>query len=304
MNGFPKRTDTHIKETDSWKILRNNIPSEWLIREVSERDYGIDCYIELVNTDKEVTGDLLSGQLKGTERLDWLVGDDGTKEATFSGIKAETIHYWMNLPVPVFLFVADLTERTLYFAPVKQQVRRQYRNYLNQKSISFSLSHDCNFSPGADLCRFLAAYFLEKSHNTFVSALRTLFVHWDRYLEFIQYMQGLDLFLGAEPEQELMFLHIYLTLQTLSTLLAIDWPLESLADIIKKDRETWKDPYYMFHYQTFTDILPTIESKFFQIIQKTRDRITRTEKEYWKRTDLILYRAAERLEYLKPGYTA
>ena len=291
---LPKRIDQHVKESDSWKILHNHIPPEWIIREVTERDYGVDCYIELVNTDKEITGDLLSGQLKGTERIDWHVNDHGTKEATFSGIKTETIHYWMNLPVPVFLFVADLTERTLYFAPVKQQVRRQYTNYLNQKSISFSLSHDCNFTPDTGLLRFVVAYFLEKSHNTFVSSLRTLFVHSDRYLEFIQDMQGLDLFLGAEPEEELMFIHIYVMLQTLSTLLAIDWPLESLADIIKTDRETWKDSY-IFHYKTFDDILPTMEPVFFHIIHRSRDLITQTEKDYWRHVDLILYRKAEAL---------
>ena len=129
---FPKRIDTHIKESDSWKILKNNIPARWIIREVSERDYGIDCYIELINRDNEVAGDLLSGQLKGTERIEWRKKKDGNEEATFSGINIETINYWMNLPVPVFLLVADLNDRNVFFAPVKQQVRSQYSKYRKQ----------------------------------------------------------------------------------------------------------------------------------------------------------------------------
>lgn len=301
---YPKRIDKHVKESDSWKILQNHIPPEWIIREVTERDYGIDCYIELINTDHEITGDLLSGQLKGTKRLNWRVNDEGKKKATFSGIKIETVRYWMNLPVPVFLFVADLTERSLYFAPVKQQVRRQYSKYLEQASLSFVLSDYSDIGTHMGLCSFLSQYFSEKLHADFVSAVRTVFVHWHRYIEFIQGMQHLDPFLGSEPEEDLLFFHIYQTLRVLSSVLFIDWDIESLVTIIEKDREIWKDSYAMFHYQTFSDILPAIESKFFQIIQETRIQITDTEKEYWKRTDLLLYRMAESLDYLKPGYTA
>jgi len=303
MNGFPKRTDTHIKESDSWKIFRNHIPARWIIREVSERDYGIDCYIELVNNDGEVAGDLLSGQLKGTDNIEWREKENGKKEATFSGVKAETIHYWMNLPVPVFLLVADLSDRNLYFAPVKQQVRSQYSKFRNQESMSFSLLNLCNIGTDIGLALFVVHYYMEKSHTDFVSALRTVFIHWQTYLEFIQGMQHLDCFMEAEPYEELQFIHIYQTLNILSKSLCIDWNVESLGNIIKKDRERWEESSCMFHYLTFTEILPAIESMFFQIIQKTRDRITRIEKEYWKCKDLILYRIAKDLEYLKPGYT-
>lgn len=302
MKKFPKRPDTHIKESDSLKIFKSHLPAEWIIREMSERDYGIDCYIELVGRNKQVTGDLLSVQLKGTGSVKWRGKEDEKKKATFSGIKIETINYWMNLPIPVFLLVADLNERNLYFAPVKQQVRSKYSKYRKQKSMSFSLSHYCNIGTETGLAFFVAHYLIEKFHANFVSALRTVFVHWQRYLEFIQGMQYLDCFLLAEPDEELLFIHIYLTLKVLCRSLGIDWKIESLVDIIKKDFEMWKDSYYL-HYQTFTEILPTIESIFFQVIQKSRDRITKTEKEFWKSTDMILYRMAENLDYLKPGYT-
>lgn len=300
---LPKRLDTHIKESDSWKILQNKIPAEWIIREVSERDYGIDCYIELVNRDNEVTGDLLSGQLKGQEKIEWQEKQDNSKEATFSGIKMETIHYWMNLPVPVFLLVADLGKRDLFFAPIKQQVRSQYSKYLNQKSMSFSLINSFQFGTDIGLVAFLAHYFREKFHNKFVSDLRTILVHWQHYLEFIQGMQQLDFFMGAEPDEELLFIHIYQTCQTLCQLLFIDWNIDSLKDILKKDQETWKDSYYMLHYKTFTEVLPAIETKFFQIIEKARIRITETEEEYWSRLDPILYEMTKNLDHLKHGYT-
>nr|MBC8218414.1 DUF4365 domain-containing protein [Planctomycetota bacterium] len=220
---FPKRSDTHIKESDSWKILKSRCPAEWIIREVSERDYGIDCYIELVNRDNEVTGDLLSVQLKGTDNIKWRVINEEMKEATFSGLAAETIHYWMNLSVPVFLFVADLNSRNVYFAPVKKQVRSQYSKYLNQDSMSFTLTNVFQLGNTLGNISFRAHYSEERSHNRFIADIRMLLVHWQRYLEFIQDYQCLDLFLGAEPDEELLFVHIYETLYTLSQCLFLDW---------------------------------------------------------------------------------
>ena len=135
---YPQRPSTHIKETASWKILQNSVPSEWMVRGVSERDYGVDCYIEMVGRDGSVRGDLLSIQLKGTESLNWKHNDkQKRREAKFSGIKIETINYWMNLAVPVFLCVAETSTKKLYFAPIKHQVRNQYKKYENQQSLSF-----------------------------------------------------------------------------------------------------------------------------------------------------------------------
>jgi Domain of unknown function (DUF4365) len=51
--------------------MHDRVPKEWIIRQVTERDYGVDCYIELPNTKGEVTGELLSVQLKGVSTLDW-----------------------------------------------------------------------------------------------------------------------------------------------------------------------------------------------------------------------------------------
>ena len=44
---YPNRVPTHIAETRSWKILYEQVPDEWIIRQVTERDYGIDCFVEL-----------------------------------------------------------------------------------------------------------------------------------------------------------------------------------------------------------------------------------------------------------------
>jgi hypothetical protein len=91
---FPKRPSAHITETESWKILQNSVPSLWMVRNISKRDYGIDCYMELVNNDNFVTRDLLTIQLKGKEKISWKQGSTKSRrEAKFSGIKMQTINY-------------------------------------------------------------------------------------------------------------------------------------------------------------------------------------------------------------------
>jgi hypothetical protein len=161
---LPKRPSAHIKETESWKILLNSVPSLWMFRDVSERNYGIDCYIKIVSNENTVTGDLLSAQLKGTENISGKNSKTkARREAKFTGIKIETINYWMNLPVPVFLFVAETSSNKLYFAPIKHQVRNQYSKYLKQGSLSFALSEEHSFADETGLLNFIICYIQEKT---------------------------------------------------------------------------------------------------------------------------------------------
>ena len=69
---LPERIDKHITETSSYKIFSCEIPDSWIIREVTERDYGIDCYIEVVNNRNEVTGDYTSNY--SVDKLKLLIG--------------------------------------------------------------------------------------------------------------------------------------------------------------------------------------------------------------------------------------
>ena len=40
---YPKRGEEHIKEIKSWAITVNKIPEDWIIRQLSERDCGVDA---------------------------------------------------------------------------------------------------------------------------------------------------------------------------------------------------------------------------------------------------------------------
>jgi hypothetical protein len=40
----------------SWRLLQAIAPKECIVGEISERDYGIDAYIELASKDGHITG--------------------------------------------------------------------------------------------------------------------------------------------------------------------------------------------------------------------------------------------------------
>ena len=132
---LPERVDKHITESSSFKIFSNNIPDSWIIREVTERDYGIDCYIELVNTKNQVTGELISIQLKGKQGIKW------TKDNyfTFSGINISTTNYWNRFPTPVFICLVDILSKNVFFCPVKSQIRQNFYDYAKQDKFSYRI---------------------------------------------------------------------------------------------------------------------------------------------------------------------
>ncbi|HEV8512316.1 MAG TPA: DUF4365 domain-containing protein [Cyclobacteriaceae bacterium] len=81
------RTYTHIIDTKAIKITLNSIPDHWVVRELTERDYGIDLMIEIfresdrVDKNKravyEATGHVCYLQIKGTNE-EILINDDET----------------------------------------------------------------------------------------------------------------------------------------------------------------------------------------------------------------------------------
>ena len=304
---FPKRTDEHIRESAAWRVLQSKAPSEWIIREVTERDYGVDAYVELATSSGNISGDLCSVQLKGCGTIHWKGGPESeTKRARSRGIKKSTLRYLMNLPVPVFLVVADLSTNKVYFTPIKKGVRDQYAKFCDkkQKSISFELQSFCELGTQlGDLC-FRVLYEREKTFGQFLDCLRELILHCREYYEFIVCTQGFDCFLCVEDDEQLTMLHIYRSCLLASRFLGLDWNVTDLAEALKKDRENWKDSSCLLHHMTLSQLLKELEPVFIEIIHKAQTLVTKQMKDYLAKTDYILYRSCEdiNVEQLKKGH--
>lgn len=113
------RTETHITETRSIKKLLNVLPDYWVVRELTERDYGTDLLVEIFDRYGEAgsyvaTGSVLNFQVKGTTtELDF-----NKTDSTFSfTLKISFLQYVQKFPSPFILALVDLskTEGEIYF---------------------------------------------------------------------------------------------------------------------------------------------------------------------------------------------
>lgn len=268
------------------------------MREVSERDYGIDCYIEIVWNGHQVTGDLCSLQSKGTQKVDWLQSPiNGSKKARLSGIDKSTINYWMGLPIPVFLVWADLESREVFWAPVKKQVRERYAEYLNdnQETMGFDFHPEFHLGTKQGDHLFVTEYTRERLQDRFLWSLTDLLVHHYEYISFMRKNQHRDCFMEVEIERELLFCHIYQTCQFMARCLGIEWQVVDLRDAYVSDSKEWNSPFGI-HELTLSRTLAELEPIFTNILLRAKDLIVQRESTYWKNCNGVLYKMCLQLK--------
>ncbi|MBN1398658.1 MAG: DUF4365 domain-containing protein [Bacteroidetes bacterium] len=280
---FPERVDKHITESSSFKIFSNNIPDSWIIREVTERDYGIDCYIELVNIKNQVTGELISIQLKGKQGINW------TKEDyfTFSGINIFTSNYWNRFPTPVFLCLVDIVSKEVFFCPVKSRIRQNYYDYAKQDKFSYRVNRIDKLEL-KDLSSFVTSYFQEKRIDDLERNLSTFISHYQQYQVFIGENIGRDCFMGVENDRVLYLKHFYNNLRFLCNFFNIDWNIEPLSDYFRRSQKNFGDDYTIYE-QEIDEVVTELDKKVTPIMLELKEHITNKEREYWMITDIHLF---------------
>jgi hypothetical protein len=283
---YPQRIDNHITETASYKTFSLNIPNNWIIRDVTERDYGIDCYVELVNEKNQVTGELISIQLKGVNDLEW------TQKGTynFSDVKISTTNYWRNFPTPVMLCVVDIKNEKVYFEPVKSAIRKSFLKYREQKSFSYKI-HKENELKLSCLQPFLNSYFQEKNIAIAENNIITFISMYGEYRSFFDSYYGRDLFLGIEVDRILTLKHIHNNLKFLCGYYNIAWDMEPLSHYFKESQKDFGDDYDLHeHYND--QIIDKLDPLMVPLLLAIRQQITVIEKEYFIANDLTLFNFA------------
>lgn len=113
---FPMRTLSHTTETASLVILQEQLPRLWMVR-IDKTDYSIDGEIEVVSESGSVEGNIIKFQIKGHEKLSFKA------QNILQQIRVTTINYWLEIPLPVILFVVDVIHRVIYWIDVKSYIR-------------------------------------------------------------------------------------------------------------------------------------------------------------------------------------
>jgi hypothetical protein len=102
---LPKRPEQHVTAERAVGAVINALPRTWIKRE-QQADYGIDLEVEIAN--EVVSGRIFKGQVKGRQSVRWT----GANTISVS-VRAETLSYWNQFPVPVILFLVDLATRSI-----------------------------------------------------------------------------------------------------------------------------------------------------------------------------------------------
>ena len=89
---LPHRPRSHVVGDSAINTLRAAVPQTWIVRDM-QSDYGIDCEIEVVTGQGDVSAAVVKAQVKGTA--------DPSKQSI--SIPIQTVRYWLALPVPVIL---------------------------------------------------------------------------------------------------------------------------------------------------------------------------------------------------------
>lgn len=283
---LPTRNEKHVTETSSYKIFSRKIPDHWIIREVSERDYGIDCYIELVNNQNQVTGELISVQLKGKQRIKW------TKDNsfTFSGIKISTTNYWMKFPTPVFICLVDLETEEVFYSSVKESVRRNFYSYIKQDTFSYKIYKKDRLEH-PNLKDFLFSYFSDKNWKNLEININTFLSNHARYKDFIGENVGRDCFMGVDIDRVLYLKVFYENIRFLCLNFKIEWKLKSISDYFSESQKAFGDAYDI-HEHYIDEIVTKLGELIPEVSLKIREHLTETESEYWHVKDPQLFNLA------------
>ncbi len=279
---MPNRPDQHITEDESFRIFRGKIPKHWILRDVRENDYGIDCYIEIVTNKHQVTGELISIQLKGKKEVKW--NKEG--KLAVSNVKISTTNYWNRFPVPVFICLIDTTKEEAFFLPVKKYIKQNFFEYAKQDQFTYYFDKD--FDMGRENMQlFISSYLREKHIDDFKESIITFVSHYEKYNEFVLENTGRDCFLGVGMGRVLFLKHFYQNLKFLIDFLGMEWELESIKEYHKKSQR-FGDDYYLYE-QEVDEIVTKLEEKLIPLLLKIRDVITISEKEYWLTMDIDMY---------------
>ena len=286
---FPKRPKPHIVETESFRLLQSLAPKEWIVRGPSERDYGIDLYIELVSKDAELTGQLMAIQIKAQKNIKWKPSDGVHRVSRSPSVKTTTATYWLNHSVPVFLFVADLSAQNIYFVAVQEEVRTKFDKLNSQNNISFKLSDRLDLTSEKGLAQLQWFYDRESLHEQFVFHITNLINQVEVFGDFIRINQNRDVFMDVEAAQHLQFRALHEACRMASLYLEQEWNVEPLSELYARDREEWKDRYCYLHEKTLDYALQKIEKLFPALVRRAMDLITDVQASYWQQKDPIFF---------------
>lgn len=282
---LPKRVPQHISETASFKLFASKIPDNWIIRDVTERDYGIDCYLELVNENNELSGELALVQLKSRKEIEWTLDDT----YTLYGIDIATSNYWFKFPVPVFIFLADITNQELFFVSVHYSIRRNFGEFVKQTTFNYKVKKSEKFEGKDGVFGFKFDFYYEYYRSQFENELLIFLSNLERNIEFIEEHSYQDYHLGVERMDLIYFELLHSNYQFLCTYFNVDNPIPKLREIKATSRKKFGDnASYELYEHDLSELSGKYQKLTIDLIKAMKDFL-HGELDFWLHTNQTVY---------------
>ncbi len=274
---FPQRSKNHILETASYKIFNNHIPNRWIVRELLERDYGVDALIEIVSDNNQVTGELISIQLKSSKNISF----DNSGKHRFYNVKKQTTNYWLNSDIPMFLLLIDETKELIYFKSIEDYVRRSYERYDKESNFYYDFYKNETFN----LPDFLKSYQLAKNLNEIEVELSSLNMFYNSFSSLYCNNIRRDFHMLVEDDDVLCkFQHATDVIKKMCHLLNIPWDLH-LIDLYVENNDigydAGYDEYYIYEYH-LTNYLIMLDKKLLEILKISKIFVCEMYPYFWQ----------------------
>lgn len=112
----PNRIDTHRIDTAAVREVRTAFPTDWIERDLKDRDYGIDLMFEIFRKEHP-TGGMVLFQVKGTEK------PSPVGQVKFGGFPVATLLYAEMFAVPFFLLRVSIPDKKIYFVWLQKYIK-------------------------------------------------------------------------------------------------------------------------------------------------------------------------------------
>lgn len=288
---LPKRVPQHISESASFKLFSQVIPNNWIVRDITEKDYGIDCYLEIVNDDNQLTGDLALIQLKSKDGIPWTKGN----YYTLSNIKISTSNYWNQFAVPVFIFLTDIENNEVFYVAVKNYIKLNYTDYITQNSLSYKIPQNNKFDK-LGISYFINVYNSERQRSQFENEMLFFLTNLERYKDFQADHSGRDFHLGVEDEDLVYFETMHHNYAFLCNYFSIYNPIPTVQDLKNTSKKRFEKNFYDLYELDLSELMDDFENITKEILEKISS-LFENEKIYWLYNNTSLFNYVNNLKY-------
>lgn len=273
---LPKRADNHIRETSGNKILESLIPAEWIIRSVTERDYGVDCYIELVDEQNRLTGEIVFVQMKATNKINWRK-DNGFR---FPKVEKSTTNYLKSFLIPTYLFLVDLSTKEMFFVSVKEYIAEHYDEYLaSDTSFAYEFYYDSDVFTKET---FLRSFYRNNMYNQFRNELQYFISDVHHYICFMREHNNRDCFMQIESVDMVFFEAMHRNISFLQNYFGTTNKLTPIKILDEKGRDKYGEAYEQTLFEgILTDLFDEFKKSVLEIVDKIKELVVNKERYFW-----------------------